>query len=48
MSLIFYLQLTDQYSDTCLMQNADFKNKSGLCDLTVTFIIQMQLKKKKV
>ena len=32
MSLIFYLQLTDHYNETCLMQNAKFKNKSGLCD----------------
>ena len=32
MSLIFYLQLTDHYNETCLMQNAEFKNKSGLFD----------------
>ena len=45
MSLIFYLQLTDQYSDTCLMQNADFKNKSGLCDFDSNIYYSNAIKK---
>ena len=45
MSLIFYLQLTDHYNETCLMQNAKFKNKSGLCDFDSDEHYQMQLEK---
>jgi len=36
MSLIFYLQLTNIYADTCLMQSAVFKNKAGLLDFDST------------
>jgi len=36
MCLIFYFQLTDHFNDTCLMQNANFENKSGLLDFDET------------
>ena len=36
MCLIFYFQLTNHFNDTCLMQNANFKNKSGLLDFNDT------------
>lgn len=45
MSLIFYLQLTDHYNDTCLMQNADFKNKSGLYDFDSNAYYSNEIKK---
>ena len=32
MSLIFYFQITGHFKETCLMQNAIFKRKSGLFD----------------
>ncbi len=46
MSLIFYLQLTDHYNETCLMQNAEFKNKSGLLDFDSDKYYPNAIKKK--
>ena len=36
MCLIFYFQLTNHFNDTCLMRNANFKNKSGLLNFDET------------
>tara|TARA_B100001057_G_scaffold327630_1_gene327892 strand:+ start:501 stop:1607 length:1107 start_codon:yes stop_codon:yes gene_type:complete len=46
MSLIFYLQLTDHYNETCLMQYAEFKNKSGLLDFDSDKYYPNAIKKK--
>ena len=45
MSLIFYLQLTNHYKDTCLMQNVIFKNKVGLYDFDSTEFYPNEIKK---
>ena len=45
MSLIFYLQLTNHYKDTCLMQNADFEKKPGLYDFDSNVYYSNEIKK---
>lgn len=45
MSLIFYLQLTDHYKDSCLMQISDFKNKSGLYEFSSDKFYPNEIKK---